>query len=152
MAVIMHFQVICHLATSSEFQSICSINKRVKKLLTIAFLLAFSCCKKEDTVGTLSGKVYISDVVQHTSVTIKNETSNSVNLQNWKLVEIRQSVLTPGSDTDTYVLPPLTLSSGTSRSFDAATLHFILGADETVYLYDERGGLVSQMHWMLFRH
>jgi P pilus assembly chaperone PapD len=123
----------------------------LKKLVTIVFLLILSCSKKNSTVTSSSGRVIIADVVQHTSVTIKNETNGSVNLQNWKLVEIRQYILTSGSDTDTYVLPPQILSPGTSRSYDAATLHFILGADETVYLYDDRGTLVSQMYWMFFR-
>jgi hypothetical protein len=123
----------------------------MKKLLTITFLLAISCSKKDSTGTSSQGSVFISDVVQYSRVTIKNETISSVNLHNWKLVEIRQHVLTPGSDTDTYLLPLQTLSAGTSRNYDASRLHFILGTDETVYLYDDRDGLVSQMNWMFFR-
>ncbi|HEU4902370.1 MAG TPA: hypothetical protein VFT06_06235, partial [Flavisolibacter sp.] len=84
----------------------------MKKLVTIVFLLILSCSKKNSTVTSSSGRVIIADVVQHTSVTIKNETNGSVNLQNWKLVEIRQYILTSGSDTDTYVFPPQILSPG----------------------------------------
>ncbi len=73
-----------------------------------------------------------------------------VNLENWKLVEIRQYLI-GGSDTNTYVIPAGTLlNKGASINYSASTIGFVLGADETVYLYDKQGSIISQKYWMSF--
>lgn len=73
-----------------------------------------------------------------------------VNLENWKLVEIRQYLM-GGSDTNTYVIPAGTLlNKGAAINYSASTLGFVLGTDETVYLYDKQGSLISQKSWMSF--
>lgn len=125
-------------------------------LPAIAAASFLSCSKSSGSLGDVissglsSGKVIISEVKKHSHLTLKNESNGMVNLENWKLVEIRQYLM-GGSDTNTYVIPAGTLlNKGASINYSASTIGFVLGADETVYLYDKQGSVISQKSWLSF--
>jgi len=118
----------------------------VKNLfITLSFIIFISGCGK---IGG-GGAVTIKRINKYTSVTIMNGTDQSVNLAGWKLVEIRQIIASP-DDTNTYVIPAGVVANGAEISYSASSAGLMLGADETVYLYDNTGKRVSQMSWMFF--
>ena len=121
-------------------------------LMTISVISTISCSKSSNGGNGFlsSGTVIISEVKKNSHLTLKNETNDVANLGNWKLIEIRQ-FLFGGKDTNSFVIPAGTvLNKSASISFNASTMRFILGADETVYLYNSQGTLISQKYWMFF--
>jgi len=123
-------------------------------LLMLPFLgMSLSCNKNAaDTLGggiLPGGGVSISEVKQYTSLTIRNGTNEAVNLAGCKLVEIRD-IIFADDDTNIYVIPSGVIAKGSSISYSAGVLGFWLGADETVYLYNNAGKLISQLYWMFF--
>lgn len=121
----------------------------MKGITSIMILLLFSCSLPPVIDEIPAGKVIISKVVRNTSLTIKNDSKESVNLINWKLLEVRQSIF-GDKDTNSFVIPSVILNSGSSTTYSAATMGFVLSSEETVYLFNNEGTLISQMYWIFF--
>ena len=119
-----------------------------KCLIILSFVFLISGCSKNGS-GNFQGQVTIEKVIKNTSVTIKNGSNQSVNLGGWKLVEIRQIISSP-DDTNIYVIPSGVLAKGADITYSTSTARLVLGADETLYLYDNTAKLASQMYWMFF--
>lgn len=129
--------------------------KKFIALLIISLIVFTSVisCSKPFNYGCgafSSGKVIISEVKKSNFLKLKNEKDVSVNLENWKLMEVRQDLF-GGKDTSIYIIPAGMLVNPCAKvDFSASTLGFSLSADETVYLYNSQGELISQMFWMFF--
>ncbi|HUR09801.1 MAG TPA: lamin tail domain-containing protein [Flavitalea sp.] len=119
----------------------------MKKLAPVFFILFMSCIKADGIF--VSKKVVIDEVIEHTSLAIKNNTDKSIDLRNWKLTEVIDFITVRKSD---YIIPPVTLSPGSTRIYSSNTLGFVLDrADTHVYLYDASGTLVSEIGGLRFK-